>query len=31
MLNMNAQGKPIYTTFDGQPVTATDVLVKYNG
>ena len=29
MLNRNAQGKPIYTTFDGQPVTATDVLVKY--
>jgi hypothetical protein len=30
MLNMNAQGKPIYTTFDGQAVTTTDVLVKYN-
>jgi regulation of enolase protein 1 (concanavalin A-like superfamily) len=29
MLNRNAQGKPIYTTFDGVPVTATDVLVKY--
>jgi hypothetical protein len=30
MLNRNAQGKPIYSTFDGQVVTATDVLVTYS-
>jgi regulation of enolase protein 1 (concanavalin A-like superfamily) len=29
MLNRNAQGQAIYTTWDGQPVNATDVLVKY--
>jgi hypothetical protein len=27
MLNVNADGKPIYTTFDGQAVTTTDVIV----
>jgi regulation of enolase protein 1 (concanavalin A-like superfamily) len=29
MLNMNAQGNAIYNTWDGQKVSATDVLVKY--
>ena len=29
MLNMDANGRPLYTTWDGQPVSATDVLVKY--
>jgi hypothetical protein len=31
ILNVKSNGQPIYTTFDGQPVTATDVLVRYNG
>jgi hypothetical protein len=29
ILNDDGTGQPLYTTFDGVPVTATDVLVKY--
>jgi hypothetical protein len=29
LLNTNGSGGPIYSTFDGEPVSATDVLVAY--